>query len=1037
MDDRYRITGRALGGIAIAGITGLAALLLLGSQLGVWIVFVGVPLGLAVAGGLFIRRTIVDHRTTDNRFAQRRAIAAGEELQELSATVDDLRNEHPDWEPNEHLETLSTIESEVEDAGIEVEPDARTVSLATDIDGSQTDAIEQLHNRIAALERDIAASFGEYSEPAFDELDGVIYQLVSAGLLDEPPQTTPPTPDGNRFDLQDCQELSAALSERRAFLDDALADAIEERRSGAAEDSERVSKASKLREAGEHSEAVEALTGDGDHEVEESAVESDHKESPAEEADGDTPAEPTPLGGATDDTEVDSESETDGDELVESTESDGDEPIAVSGLEADDARSADGVADDSSVGAAGSDDERGESEEAVAAGTDSGEPVETDPDSDEGSVSEEDELLAETEEESNDEDEDDEVAESVEGDEVDEHTADETDDQVAEPMGSAETGTAGLDTEDTEPDGTDDDEATETGTANDDEAVTAVDDGQPVEVDPSSRDSVDSSTADSDRPTRVSADETEGEEADDADVEETNDLDVVAAPPPPSDEEPASDSDESDTAGESEYRMLADLDSSSTESDTHSAEETDSSTSAASDTESRSPSSESADSHEDSTETGEKEAFEFGPDRDDSESDDVTDSADVEDSQDPEGSPFDSVQSATDRPSRDEERRVTEEPVTETVSEDAAADPFESDSQSSSEQIGPTRRGGEDERVLPLDRSDHDDDQTPEMSDTESQGENPVTDTSMDDGVVSEDQAETEEAGDDETPEGEEDRQIEDDGDHTEDTVDEDDDSTAEGASGFVPAEPVDSDDENGSDGPLTRGSGRVPHNNDRLTRSTASHDDDADQADEPRTDEEDAAAHDEANTDDASSGRPESTDGGTVPAAPQDSPTDQLDEKHSDEDDEDDEDDEGQESADDSSAAADEEPDDQVPDDALFEDDSVKEVIEEPIRDEATEEYTTHDAIADPWGDPASDSETAIADQRFSSGGVVDETLDDIAPEDESDDESEADDADDGQALFSDAATDESDAATTDEASTGEAGLFGDVDGSEEADED
>jgi hypothetical protein len=266
VNERHRVTGRVLGTVGAVGIAGLAILLVGGSQVGVWLVFLGVPLGLVIAGALFVRRTILDYRTAADRFAQRRAIHAGEDAQELREILEELRESHTDWESDEHLEAISTLETEIEEAGIDVEPDARTVTLSASIERDDTDEIEQLHGRIDEVERSIASSFAEYSEPEFDSLDSAIYQLVSAELVDERPETIPPSPEGKSLDLQDCRELSSALHERRTFLDDALDRAIEELHDRAddpdapADFEDAIETATSHRETGEYTDAVEELT---------------------------------------------------------------------------------------------------------------------------------------------------------------------------------------------------------------------------------------------------------------------------------------------------------------------------------------------------------------------------------------------------------------------------------------------------------------------------------------------------------------------------------------------------------------------------------------------------------------------------------------------------------------------------------------------------------------------------------------------------------------------------------------------------------
>jgi len=300
MNERHLTTGRVLAAIAIAGIAGAAILLVGGSQIGVWLVFIGIPLGLIVTGALFVRRTIVDHRTTDDRFAQRRAIHAGEDVQELRSTIEELADTHPDWESDEHLDAIADLETEIEETGIDVEPDARTVTLSAPIDGADTDTIETVHDRIDEGERAIAASFAEYSEPVFETLDAAIYQLVTAELIDERPETIPPNPDGKTLDLQDCREISTALQERRSFLDDALDHAVEELRDrsddpDAPTDLEgAIETATEHREAHEYAEAVDALTTVVDH-VDDPLVETDVVIADPPEAEPDEDEDPTAV----------------------------------------------------------------------------------------------------------------------------------------------------------------------------------------------------------------------------------------------------------------------------------------------------------------------------------------------------------------------------------------------------------------------------------------------------------------------------------------------------------------------------------------------------------------------------------------------------------------------------------------------------------------------------------------------------------------------------------------------------------------------
>ena len=209
---------RLVAVVLLAGGVGASVLLATGSDIGVGLAGVGVPLVVAVGIAVYVQMTINQNATTPGEFVHDRARSAATTFRDEVTTYNRRRGHHPAWETGRLDTQVDQLVDDFAAAGVTVSPDDGTFEID---DPSNPREFDSLEEAVSEFARQRDASFEEFVETEIRRADDALGRLapdvLPASDIDSvPPSATPSDPDDAAATLSEARETGRATVERAA-----------------------------------------------------------------------------------------------------------------------------------------------------------------------------------------------------------------------------------------------------------------------------------------------------------------------------------------------------------------------------------------------------------------------------------------------------------------------------------------------------------------------------------------------------------------------------------------------------------------------------------------------------------------------------------------------------------------------------------------------------------------------------------------------------------------------------------------------------
>jgi hypothetical protein len=209
---------RLVAVVLLAGAVGAGVLLATGSDIGVGLAGIGVPLVVAIGIAVYVQMTINQNATTPGEFVHDRARSAATTFRDEVTAYNRRRSQHPEWETGRLDTQVDQLVDDFAAAGVTVSPDDGTFEVDEPSNPREFDSLEEAVSEFAR-QRD--AAFEEFVESelrrADDALDRLAPDVLAAEEVESvPPSATPSDPDDAAATLSEARETARDTVERAA-----------------------------------------------------------------------------------------------------------------------------------------------------------------------------------------------------------------------------------------------------------------------------------------------------------------------------------------------------------------------------------------------------------------------------------------------------------------------------------------------------------------------------------------------------------------------------------------------------------------------------------------------------------------------------------------------------------------------------------------------------------------------------------------------------------------------------------------------------
>lgn len=209
---------RLVAVVLVAGGVGAGVLLATGSNVGVGLAGVGVPLVVAAAIVVYVQRTVNQNATSPGEFVRDRARNTAGQLRDELTTYERRRGQHPEWDTTQLDTQVEQLVDDFAAAGVQVSPEDGTFTVDEPGNPREFDTLE---DEVAEFARQRDESFVSFVETAVGRAATALDRL-SPGVLDPdevesvPASAVPSEPDGAATTLSEARDTARETVERAA-----------------------------------------------------------------------------------------------------------------------------------------------------------------------------------------------------------------------------------------------------------------------------------------------------------------------------------------------------------------------------------------------------------------------------------------------------------------------------------------------------------------------------------------------------------------------------------------------------------------------------------------------------------------------------------------------------------------------------------------------------------------------------------------------------------------------------------------------------
>jgi hypothetical protein len=210
--------------VVVAASIGVGVFLAFGSQIGVVVFVIGIPVALVIGGISYVRMTVGEGSTSTFQYTNEQAKQAARDLQDLGRTFLQLRENYPGWQAETVDQRLEEIVASMADVGVEYDRSANSFRV-DEVQGSFQE-VQTIRGDIESTKTTLRDSFCGFARAEIGRLDEALDRLADAGLA----------PDAERVDSSeipeepdewDVETARDHLDDQRSVLLSGVSEAVE------------------------------------------------------------------------------------------------------------------------------------------------------------------------------------------------------------------------------------------------------------------------------------------------------------------------------------------------------------------------------------------------------------------------------------------------------------------------------------------------------------------------------------------------------------------------------------------------------------------------------------------------------------------------------------------------------------------------------------------------------------------------------------------------------------------------------------------
>lgn len=225
MASRVQTVGAIAGAAVAVGVLGAAVLLVLGSQLGVWIVAVGVPLVIVGGVALYVQGVVNRDSTGTTEFLTDRARNTAVEFREAVTSYTRTREEYPRWNTGELDARLSGLADDFEAAGVSVSVTDGTFTVN---DPGNPRDFDELERAVSSFVTERDESFREFVRAEIHTANASLDRLAPETLAADETTVADPTDVGDDAGIDAAERVLQRARDAAREQVDAASERVEE-----------------------------------------------------------------------------------------------------------------------------------------------------------------------------------------------------------------------------------------------------------------------------------------------------------------------------------------------------------------------------------------------------------------------------------------------------------------------------------------------------------------------------------------------------------------------------------------------------------------------------------------------------------------------------------------------------------------------------------------------------------------------------------------------------------------------------------------